>query len=143
MSKLHAAVQAHHLRAALCVAFWLAILLGGSVWLVHRLAPTFPELTPALTLAWAISTWLLAINLCTWQFWHLDKRLAGEAGRVRVPESLLLLLSTAGGLPAALLAMRLLRHKSAKRSFQWRLLPIALLWIGALGAALWWLLERS
>lgn len=139
MSKLHGAVQAHYLRAALCVAFWLAIFLGGSVWLVHRLAPTVPEPSLVTILAWGLGGWLLAINLCTWQFWRLDKRLAGHAGRVRVPESLLLLLSTAGGVPAALIAMRVLRHKSAKRSFQWRLVPIVALWIGALGVGLWWL----
>ncbi|MEM9383974.1 MAG: DUF1294 domain-containing protein [Pseudomonadota bacterium] len=137
MSELHAAVQAHYLRAAFCAGFWLIALLGGSAWAVQHLYRPLPTLTPSAYLVWVLSGWLLAINLCTWQFWRLDKRLASDAGQVRVPEALLLLLCVAGGVAAALAAMRFLRHKSAKRSFQWRLLPIVLLWVGAVGAILW------
>lgn len=47
----------------------------------------------------------------------------------RVPEATLLLLGALGGWPGGWLGMKLFRHKTAKRSFQWKfflaLLPFA------------------
>jgi uncharacterized membrane protein YsdA (DUF1294 family) len=62
---------------------------------------------------------LAAVNLLTlFLFWH-DKRCARN-GRWRVPESMLLGLSLAGGSPAACLAMKRLRHKTQKTGFRVR-----------------------
>ena len=49
--------------------------------------------------------------------YSLDKS-AAALGRWRVSESALLLLGLAGGWPGAILAQRLLHHKTKKRSFQ-------------------------
>ena len=62
---------------------------------------------------------LVAINLLTFfLFWH-DKRCARK-GEWRVPESMLLGLSLAGGSPSAYLAMKWFRHKTKKTSFRAR-----------------------
>lgn len=47
----------------------------------------------------------------------LDKR-AAQKGTGRIPEATLLVLGLAGGWPGALLAQRVLRHKTRKTSFQ-------------------------
>ncbi|WUR15561.1 DUF1294 domain-containing protein [[Empedobacter] haloabium] len=62
---------------------------------------------------------LAALNLLTYLAYARDKA-AARAGRRRTPENTLLLLGLLGGWPAALLAQRRLRHKSAKTSFQLR-----------------------
>jgi len=49
-------------------------------------------------------------------YWH-DKS-AARNGQWRTPESSLLFLGLAGGWPGAVVAQRLLRHKSGKRTFQ-------------------------
>ncbi len=140
MSKLHDAVRAHYVRAALCLACWLTLLLGGSAWIGQRWRFAIADVPAAWQVAWVLMAWLIAVNLCTWQFWQSDKRIARRAASVRVPEALLLLLSLAGGLPAAVMAMRVLRHKSAKPSFQWRLAGVGVLWATVLGGVGWWVL---
>lgn len=56
------------------------------------------------------------ISLLTFISYWLDKRKA-QAGRWRIPEANLQLLSLIGGWPGALLAQSYLRHKSKKRAF--------------------------
>lgn len=77
-----------------------------------------------LKLDWLLS-WLIAINLVTGAAYLYDKVAAGS-NRGRVPERVLLLLALAGGTPAAFVAMRLIRHKTAKQSFQLRFWLIVL-----------------
>ena len=62
---------------------------------------------------------LLLVNLVTILAWREDRRRA-ERGDWRIPEKTLLYLVTLGGLPGALLAMRMYRHKSSKWTFQVR-----------------------
>lgn len=63
-----------------------------------------------------IPSWLVAANLCALPVWWIDK-LQARAQRLRVPESSLHLISTAGAAPAALLAMSWIRHKTRKPAF--------------------------
>ncbi|MDP2715724.1 cold shock and DUF1294 domain-containing protein [Rheinheimera sp.] len=74
------------------------------------------------------------ISLFTFISYWLDKRKA-RAGRWRIPEANLQLLSLIGGWPGALLAQSYLRHKSQKRAF------LAVFWLTVLVnlAALSWL----
>lgn len=80
--------------------------------------------------------WLAALNLITLLLYGYDKSVAGN-GMLRVPELLLHLLALFGGSPAALLAQRMFRHKTRKRSFQrifWLTVVLQLLLIGMLTA---------
>ena len=81
--------------------------------------------------------WFIGINLGTYPTWWVDKRQAKRDG-FRVPEWTLHLLSMVGGGPAAVVAMRTLRHKTRKRVFQIAHPLLAALNIGALG---WWLMR--
>ncbi|TDQ45536.1 uncharacterized membrane protein YsdA (DUF1294 family) [Permianibacter aggregans] len=59
----------------------------------------------------------LVASLITFAFYWLDKR-AAQNGDRRTPENTLHFLSLAGGWPGALIAQRILRHKSVKGSFR-------------------------
>jgi uncharacterized membrane protein YsdA (DUF1294 family)/cold shock CspA family protein len=85
---------------------------------------------------------LAALNLVTFFLYWLDKRAAQAEGQ-RTPENSLHLAALLGGWPAALMAQRLLRHKSLKQPFQtifWLTVMMnsfMLLWLGsAMGRAL-------
>ena len=65
----------------------------------------------------SLLTWLLSINLFTFFAYWLDKRRARQ-GQRRISERTLLLAAIIGGSPAALLAMKLFRHKTRKLSFR-------------------------
>jgi len=64
--------------------------------------------------------YLLLVNSISLLVWREDKRRA-EKGDWRVSEKTLVYLCTLGGLPGALLSMRMFRHKSRKWSLQMRL----------------------
>lgn len=70
---------------------------------------------------WHLPRWVfivyLGASILTFILYAFDKHAAGKGGR-RAPESTLHLLSLLGGWPGALIAQRILRHKSAKTSFQ-------------------------
>ncbi|PJJ97293.1 hypothetical protein CO641_09805 [Lysobacteraceae bacterium NML91-0213] len=77
-------------------------------------------------LTWSVSAGRLPVaaaacvpvlSLLTWLVYAADKRAARERRR-RVPEAHLHALELAGGWPGALLAQRVLHHKSRKRSYQ-------------------------
>lgn len=79
---------------------------------------------------------LLILNLCTLLVYAVDKH-AAASGRRRVPENHLHLLALLGGWPGALLAQRLLRHKTRKAAFQRRLMACVALNLAMLGLWLW------
>ncbi|MGQ0615150.1 MAG: DUF1294 domain-containing protein [Planctomycetaceae bacterium] len=70
--------------------------------------------------------YLALINAATYVVFWFDKRRAA-GGRRRVSERELLYWVAAGGAPAALLAMRRLRHKTRKWSFRFAVYGIVLL----------------
>jgi len=73
---------------------------------------------------------LLVINVLTvFRFWQ-DK-VRAIAGQRRIAESDLLGLALIGGSPGALLARRLLRHKTRKEPFSTQLMVIVALQAGA------------
>lgn len=90
---------------------------GGYVLL---LIPAFAAAVLAVRLVWGVPNWLWgfysAMSMATFITYWLDKR-AAQRGDWRVPENTLHALALACGWPGALLAQRLLRHKSAKRPF--------------------------
>ena len=78
-----------------------------------------------------------AASVITFMVYALDKSAARQGnGRRRVPERTLHLLGMVGGWPGALLAQKLLRHKSRKRAFQIVFWMTVALNCGALGACL-------
>jgi uncharacterized membrane protein YsdA (DUF1294 family)/cold shock CspA family protein len=74
-----------------------------------------------IAIIWQPPYWVLFVYLGTSLLciliYSLDKSAAAQ-GRWRVSESALLLLGLAGGWPGAIIAQRLLHHKTKKRSFQ-------------------------
>lgn len=118
---------------------------GGSAW---RLGAGLAGLAVqvALVLLRGLPVVLIAVlatlNLLTFILYWLDKRAARAEGQ-RTPENSLHLAALLGGWPAALLAQRLLRHKSIKQPFQtvfWLTVVMnsfMLFWLGtAMGRAL-------
>ena len=104
---------------SLLLAVWGALI----AWAIH-----------ASRLPLGILPALLALNLLTFAAYALDKR-AARTGRWRTPEAHLHLLELLGGWPAAWLAQRRLRHKSAKRGYRMVFWAMAVLHVLAL--ALW------
>jgi uncharacterized membrane protein YsdA (DUF1294 family) len=78
-----------------------------------------------------LALYLLVVNLLTFAMYWQDKR-AARAGGPRVPEAMLLGVGFAGGTGAALIAQKLLRHKTRKRSFQFKFWAITFVQIGLL-----------
>jgi uncharacterized membrane protein YsdA (DUF1294 family) len=65
----------------------------------------------------AVLFWYIVASVVTFAVYAADKS-AARRGSWRTPETTLHLLSVLGGWPGALLAQRMLHHKSFKRSFQ-------------------------
>ncbi|WP_166432691.1 DUF1294 domain-containing protein [Luteimonas yindakuii] len=93
---------------------------------IGRAAAAMPIAGYAALLAWslvvgrvpiAIVAAVPVLSVITWLVYAADKR-AAQARRQRVPELHLHALELAGGWPGALLAQRMLHHKSRKRSYQ-------------------------
>jgi len=99
------------------VALALAVM-GLLLWQIEAISP--------------LLAWLLAISAIAFLVYAYDK-LTAKLGRGRVPELVLLALAAIGGSPGALLAMLLLRHKTAKPSFRlpfWVIVVLQLLIVG-------------
>ncbi|HHI80153.1 MAG TPA: DUF1294 domain-containing protein [Planctomycetes bacterium] len=92
---------------------------------------------PAL---WLLGALLLA-NLVVFFVYGFDKRRARRGGS-RISEKALIFLALPGTLPGALLGMKVFRHKTKKRSFQWKLL-LPVLSNAALVYLAWWILAET
>ena len=100
----------------------------------------------AATIALAIYTgrlpvmllfWLVAANGLAMLFYYGDKT-AAQRGESRIQESTLHLLELAGGWPGALLAQRLLRHKTVKASYRstfWTMVTLHIAMVAVLAYA--------
>lgn len=89
-------------------------------------------------LSWLLS-YLIAINISTLLLYGYDKLIAGT-NSLRVPESVLHIVTIAGGTPAAMVGQKYLRHKTLKESFQLRFLFIICMQIIAIFA---WIAYQS
>ena len=76
--------------------------------------------------------YLLAVNLLTFIAYGFDKWKARH-GKWRIPEATVLLLAVLGGSPAALLAMRVFRHKTLHKKFRYGVPAILLVQIALVG----------
>lgn len=68
-------------------------------------------------LHWKILGYYMVVNIIVWFLYMFDKNSA-RSNAQRTPENTLHIFSLLGGWPGALLAQRMFRHKSSKRSFQ-------------------------
>ncbi|MGV1752942.1 DUF1294 domain-containing protein [Agrobacterium sp. CG674] len=94
----------------------------------HQLFTIFTSIASMITLALALATYL-AVNLLVFLIYWWDKEAARNGGW-RVRESTLLWLAFLGGSMGAVLAQKLLRHKTRKEPFRSYLLAIIVLQIG-------------
>ncbi len=83
--------------------------------LVYRLA----------SFGWILS-WLVAASLVSFFLFGYDKAIAGS-DRTRLPERVLLFSALVGGTLGAIAGMLIWRHKTAKTSFQVRLLVVVVI----------------
>lgn len=79
----------------------------------------------------------LVMSLVSFVLYGLDKSRARRGGR-RVPERTLHLFELLGGLPGALLAQRVFRHKSRKPAYQVVFIGIALLHVVLWAGVIYW-----
>lgn len=77
------------------------------------------------------------INMVTFALYGLDKHYARNRLR-RIPEATLLLLALIGGSPAAYMARRFFRHKTAKRPFAMRFWLIIGIQVVVVSGYLWY-----
>ena len=108
----------------------------GSIALLLVAAITFVLIYKGLHF---ILSYLIAINLATLLFYGYDKLIAGKSFFLRVPEWVLHSLALLGGSPMGLIAQKLFRHKTIKRSFQliyWLIVILQLFIIG------WFIYEK-
>ena len=90
-----------------------------------------------ITVAQPIWVYLIAVNICTFLVYGIDKQRA-RSGRWRIPESRLLLLAAVGGSLGAWMGMYVFHHKTKKAKFY---LGIPLILV--IQCALTFILERE
>lgn len=73
-------------------------------------------------------SWIISITLVTFAAFGFDKAMA-KASRARIPESVLLALTFAGGTMGALLGRYMFNHKTSKKSFRAKFWVVVLIQI--------------
>ena len=84
-----------------------------------------------------LAFWLITATCLAVLFYYGDKT-AAQRGESRIAESTLHIVELAGGWPGALLAQRLLRHKTAKASYRsafWTMVALHIMLVAALAYA--------
>lgn len=77
----------------------------------------------------ALTEWYWAfINVLTALLFIYDKKVAGKKYKRRIPENILHLLETLGGIFSALILMYVLHHKNRKKSYWLMSWLIAIIW---------------
>lgn len=119
----------------------LTVWIGGVAFSL-LLAGLFLGFVALAVYAGELPSWILkgyqGVSVLAFLAYAFDKA-AAKSGRWRTPESMLHLLGVSGGWPGALLAQRVLRHKSRKLSFQAAFWTTMSLNCGAL----WWFFRPS
>jgi len=82
-----------------------------------------------------IACWLIATSLTAFLAFAYDKSISNRRW-ARVPENVLLGIALIGGSPGALVAMRLVHHKTAKKSFLARMAVVLALQIAVIAVYL-------
>jgi uncharacterized membrane protein YsdA (DUF1294 family) len=95
-------------RSHFLLALALALLASVLLWWLFGARTTGAAL---------LASWLVAVNFIAFAYYGYDKAQAGRARR-RIPEAVLHGLAAVGGSPAALLAMKLFRHKTIAQRFR-------------------------
>ncbi len=85
-----------------------------------------------------LSIHFLSINAATYYIYKLDKKLAKKR-EWRVPEKTLHAFAFMGGIPGALIARKILRHKTAKKPFIREFWGVAILQLAFIGSLLYFL----
>ncbi len=87
------------------------------------------------------AVWLIVVNVATYAAFGIDKSRAVRGDR-RISEANLIALAVLGGMPAALTARQIFRHKTRKQPFSAILWVIATIQAGAALGLVWSYLER-
>ena len=90
---------------------------------------------------WVLVAYIAGVNVVTFAMYAWDKRSATR-NRRRVPERSLLTASLLGGSPAAVVAGRMLRHKTVKRSFRIRFALVVVIQLAVIGLVIYWLFRN-
>jgi len=80
-----------------------------------------------------ILCWIIAITSVTFLIYFYDKTISGKK-MTRTPEIVLLSLALVGGAVGALAGMRLFRHKTLKKSFQFKFWLIVIFQVAAVAS---------
>ena len=87
-----------------------------------------------LWVAAAIVALYLVLSVVAFVMYAVDKSAARSAGRRRIPERTLLVVSVLGGWPGSIVAQRTFRHKTRKASFRRAFLVTMVINIAVVGA---------
>lgn len=86
-------------------------------------------------------SWLISITLVTFAAFGFDKGIA-KANRARIPESVLLALTFAGGTVGALLGRYMFNHKTSKKSFRAKFWVVVLIQVLVIAGYYYWQFTR-
>lgn len=117
--------------------------MAGSVGESHDKAPTSLAKVRGFSASNLLLLWLGLTNVLAFLLFAWDKFKSGRPGGSRISELNLFAVGVVGGWPGGLLAMLLLRHKTAKLSFKLKYALAFVIWAGLIYAAVLFLHHRA